>query len=115
VAQLVGVLAVRRGALREDRDDFRALERVDRGVTAVLRGLVVDGRLEVAAEVVRLRRQGRLFEGRSVCECSTRAVTNTARVAVFDRAQTVGAGRGCEDSGLVGDGIGSKDVRGLVC
>ena len=58
MAQLVGVLAVGRGALREDRGDFRALERVDRGVTAVLRRLVVDGRLEVAAEVVRLRRQG---------------------------------------------------------
>ena len=42
-------------------------------------------------------------------------MTNTARVAIFDRAQAVGAGRGCKDSGLVGDGVGSEDVRGLVC
>lgn len=81
----------------------------------MLRGLVIDRRLEVTAEVVWLRRQGRLIEGRSVGESASRTVADTARVAVLDRAKTVGAGRGCKNSCLVGDGVGSEDVRGLVC
>lgn len=95
MAQLVGVLAVRRSALRKDRGNIAgrwAEERADRCVTAVLWEVVVDRRLEVAAEVVGLGRHRRLVKGRSVGESASRAVTNAARVTVLERAQTVGAG-----------------------
>jgi hypothetical protein len=95
VAQLVSVLAVGRSALREDRSNIAGRwtkERADRCVAAVLGEIVVDRRLEVTAEVVGLGGHGRLVKGRGVGESTSRAVTNAARVAVLERAQTVGAG-----------------------
>lgn len=116
MAQLVCVLAVRRGALRNVRSitGRRTAERIDGSLTAVLLGrLVVHRRLEVAAQVVWLWRAGRLVEGRSIGEGASGAMAEAAGIAVLKRAQAVGAGRSSEDS-LVGDGAGSKDVRGFV-